>query len=207
MDAKPILDNWLSEQDYQRLGQAVADGYQACDQLMSDNTIFTHFGVGMDHRSHLIRLYVEYFLNNIPNDSAGFFSEIKPNSIKNCWHVRLYKQGLTLTSHFMGRHNYRSSARPAINRAIMAGQNEDLFADEANTIDISDDNQRAYCHIIHGGSGKPEYSILAIPNRDQKSYDATCKLHCPIPHLPKIEEVSDQILMRLKQQTNALNTK
>lgn len=205
MDAKPILDRWLDGDDYQALGQAVVNAYHGCDQVMASNLVFSEFVVGREHRSYLLGIFVQYAINNISETRPDFFQELKPNSARNCWHVRLNKNGLLLTAHFMGKKDFRKMARPAMNRALLAGRNGDLFASEASTLDICDEKGFAYCHLLHGGKYEPELSMLAIPSYDQTTIGASCPLPLPAPETAKSEEIADSVIMRLRKQANEID--
>ena len=116
MDKENLLDQFLSEEDYKNLSRAVAVGYKACDVFMMSSPVMSNFLVGMDQRSHLLSVFVEYSLTMVD----GFLYEFKQNTAKNCWHTRIQKDDLVITTHFLGRgENYRKFSRTAICREIL----------------------------------------------------------------------------------------
>jgi len=206
MNAKDILNRWLAEDDYGLLGQAVVDGYSACDEFMSKNIVFSEFALGREHRSHLLRVFVDHALNNVPLKNKSFKQELSSNKARNCWHIRLHKDGLVITSHFMGKRKFRKMARPAVNREILADMNGDLFAGESDQLDVCVESGAAYCNLLHGGRKSPDLSMLVIPNRDQaRTIGASCHLPRPSPQRAKSEEITDTVIMQLRRQASAMS--
>lgn len=200
-DAKPILSRWLVEDDYETLGQAIVNGYHGCNKLIEKNIVLSEFAVGREFRSHLLRLFIEHQLNTIPQSKNGFSQEIRPNLARNCWHVRLHKGGLIITSHFMGKNKFRKLARPAKNRIGLAGINGDLFGFNESDSNLLGYCSHLHCNLLHGGTNKPELSLLAIPTPDQKSVSAVCNLPRPSIQSAKAEEITDELVMMLREQT------
>jgi len=201
-DAKLILGKWLNEPDYPKIGQAIANGYSGCNHVMRNNVLFSSFAIGRDFRSRLLGICVEYELDKMCLELDGFSPEIAFNKAKNCLHLRIHKDGLVITSHFMGKNiaSIRSSVRIAKNRAILADRNGDLFADCFDEVDISDQTGAAYCQIMHGGFEKPVLSMLVVPNQNQHGILAKSSLPIPEPEIVSEEKIEEYVL-RLKSQT------
>ena len=201
MDAKLLLDRRLEEYDYELLGQAVVNGYKACDDLFNKNVVLGEFVLGRDYRPRLISLFVEHSLSRIAASNIGWESNIKYNDAGNCLHLRLSKEGIIFTSHFMGQKKFRPMARKAGNRESLASRNGDLFAHEASSVEFCGNNGIAYCHIRHGGKQVPEHLFLAIPNRSQSgSIGAAYELPKPSPQKIEVEEIEDEVRLELQEQ-------
>lgn len=198
MDKKNLLDRFLSEDDYNNLSKAVAVGYKACDEYMMSSPVMSNFIVGMDQRSHLISVFVEYSLTKID----GFLYEFKLNAAKNCWHTRIQKGGLVITAHFLGRGggNHRKFSRTAICREILSYRNLDLFEDESKEPDIQTD--RCYCQLLHSGFVTPKDAILAIPTRDQLRIWTSKPLSIEEPDLESVEVVREELTIKLLSNTD-----
>lgn len=201
VNAKLLLTQWLSEEDFANIGQAVANGYSGCNALMSNNIIFSAFAIGRDLRSRLLNVCVEYELDRISMNRPEFKPQIQYNNAHNCLHLRLHKDGLILTSHFMGKdfRTLRKKVRIAKNREMLADRNGDLFEEETKKIDISI-NGIAYCQVIHGGNTRPILSMLAIPTYDQLGISASCELPTPEPEIVSEEKIEEYII-KLHTQT------
>ncbi|HEY1772928.1 MAG TPA: hypothetical protein VGH91_07030 [Gammaproteobacteria bacterium] len=203
MDARPIINQWLDDDDLMALAQVTANGYLACDRLIERTPIFSSFPVGMEFRSNLLRLFVEHALLGVPDLRSSFTYEVKPNAARNCSHVCLYKGGkFALTAHFVGQHDFRDSARPAIYRSELNARNLDLFASEANLPDLANDLDTGYCHLLHGGVVRPEVLVLAIPTRNQLGVSAVLKLQCPDPNVAEAEKIEDRVQTMLREQAH-----
>lgn len=197
-DARPILKPWLEDDHYALLGQQLANAYAACDSLMRSNIIFSNFAPGIEHRSDLLGLFVQHEISKVPELVPGFYSAVELNAARNCRHLRLYKSpGFVLTAHFLGLNEFRSGARKAENRAILASANGDLFASEALLADR--DSTHVYCHLLHGGMLKPAHGTIAIPTRDQEAYVASTKLDIPEPQKAQVEEIRDEMAFKLRE--------
>lgn len=197
-NVKPIFDKYLTEEDYYALSQAVMSAYLACDQLMATNSIFTGFSVGRELRPHLLRVFVERALHLIPSTYPNFHIEITPNAAKNCSHVRLYRDNLVITSHFIGEKNFRNLGRPAINRAILASCNSDLFGEQFS-LDLSDNQEHQYFQLLHGGSSHvPEILMLIKPSTNQQQILASYILPKTESSPIKSEQIIDEFKPRLR---------
>jgi hypothetical protein len=198
VDAKPILNQWLLEDDYVLFGQTLANAYLACDNLMRSSIVLSNFAPGIEHRSDLLGIFVQHALSKVPELAQGFASSLDLNAARNCCHLRLYKQrGFVLTAHFVGTTNFRSVARKAENRAILASANYDLFENEAIRPDVSDDLSHVYCHLLHGGTVKAAHGTLAIPRRDQEGYVASTPLAIPSPQRAQTEEIKEEMAFKI----------
>ena len=197
MDKENLLDRFLSEDDYNNLSEAVAAGYKACDAYMMSSPVLSNFRVGMDQRSYLINVFVEYYLTMID----GFLYEFKQNAAKNCWHTRIQKGGLVITAHFLGRgENHRKFSRTAIYREFLSHRNYDLFEDESKEPDIQTD--RCYCQLLHSGFVTPKYAMLAIPTRDQLGIWTSKPLAIEEPDLESVEGVREELTIKLLSNTD-----
>ncbi|VAW51832.1 hypothetical protein MNBD_GAMMA06-2049 [hydrothermal vent metagenome] len=196
MDAKLILSPFLNEADYEALGSAVVTGYKACDLFMASNTAMDNFIVGMEQRSRLISVFVDHALTKI--DSFNY--EVKPNAANNCRHVRIYKEQLAITAHFLGRGKCpRKLPNKAINRAQLSERNMSLFPDDSEQPDIS--SELGYCWLLHSGFVTPRETSLAIPTRDQSSVHAITSLPLVDVEYSAIEQVREEMTIELISRT------
>ncbi len=203
MSDKTLLSKHLTEDDFVSIGEAITTGYSACDSFMQSNVVSENFLPLMDLRSRLITPFVEYSLSKL--DSFQF--EFKQNDAKNCWHIRLHRGNLTLTTHFLGRNADRKIPRKALNRAVLAGKNFDLFEDLESTNDSEDNN--SYCWIMHAGFIKPKFASLAVPTSDQKSiHGKAIELPLINANLTKVEEIREEMTFKLlstQEQNETIN--
>lgn len=185
MFAKQVLDNYLTESQYEVLGQVVSTGYSACDKWVGSSIALSEFGPGMEHRSYLLNLFVSFALVEAASNHEWLRYEIHPNAARNRQHIRAFIGSLAFTLHYAGRKAERRFARKAVNRALLADRNGDLFSQELFSPDVPlNSSDPAYCQLIHGGWQKPLVSILAIPNRDQVTH--TLKPHLLVLPEPKV---------------------
>lgn len=148
----------------------------------------------MTQRAHLINAFVQHQLWQFANQANGFTYEFKLNEAKNCWHLQIYKGGLVLTAHFLGRKSERKQARAALYRALLASRNLDLFGEDNS---ISSDTTCLYCHLLHGGWIRPEAICLAIPTFDQSNISHTMALDIPEAPLTDSEQIREEMIFRL----------
>lgn len=196
MTSKSLLDNFFSDDDYDLLGQAICKGYSACREHMRSSPVLWNFPPGRDQWSQLIRTFVEKALSDAP--IAGWYSEYPLYTQRNGRYTRFSKNGLTLTSHFVGYGtNRRDDARRAVYRAELADRNLDLFSNVEKP-KVSEQTP-TYCKILHGGYvGKiPEVAMLAIPVGDQRELLTPLKLPVTEPIDAPVEEIEDRIETRL----------
>jgi hypothetical protein len=166
MEIESVYKNYLDESDVLMLSQSVHSGYWAVDHLYKINPVFGMFKPGLDQRPRLINLFVEHNLTKI--DRPGFHYEIQKNVARNCSHVRLRKDKMTITTHFLGSTAPRKMARFAKYRMPLAGSNYDLF-DLFNNDESDKDNFEGdiYCHLYHYGLRAPSQIFLAAPRKNQ----------------------------------------
>lgn len=201
-NAKPILDQLMSEDDYLAIAEATVKAYKACDEFFQHNIVTSNFVSGMQHRSDLINAFVEHALTNVAADS-GFFFEPKPNDAKNHWHIRFHKDRLSLTSHFLGRNGKRAKARSANCRAILASRNFDLFEDE--TVPTTGNSTHIYCQLLHSGFIRPDAICLVIPTADQSNVSHSMQLPIPEPIITNQEQIREEMTLKLLSVEEAQN--
>ena len=187
-----LLDQFLSEADYKNLSTALAVGYKACDEFMMSSPVMSNFLVGMDQRSHLISVFVQYSLTKLD----GFLYEFEQNAAKNCWHTKIQKGGLVITTHFLGRgENHRKFSRTAICREILSHKNLDLFEDEGKEPDAQTDS--CYCQLLHAGFVTPKHALLVIPTRDQLGIWASKLLSIEEADRESVEIIREELTIKL----------
>ncbi|WP_374088075.1 hypothetical protein [Methylomicrobium lacus] len=191
-----FFSKYLDESDLHALSSAVHTGYWSVEHLFEVNTILGRFPPGLDQRPRLINVFVEYYLTKISN--KGFRSEIKKNHARNCNHVRLYKDDLTITQHFLGSTSPRSMARKAIYRGVLTALNYDLFS----SFEEEETDHDLYGHLYHYGLKNPEVVMLAVPDTNQGKILGKPLL---LPKIEKqqekesVEEIKDTIEHVLKE--------
>lgn len=202
MNMESVIDRKLSQRDYRVLGQAIANGYAACNKVMRGAQALSMFAPGIEHRSYLNPIFVQHALTVAANTEPDWYYAIEPNNAGNCLHVRLFiNTTCAITAHFLGRTNSRTAARPAVNRAILASMNGDLF-----------DNQQAepesathlYCHLLHAGDTKPILAVLAIPSTNQLGYyGSSVKITIPESEATPVERIADEMSISLRKDKDA----
>jgi hypothetical protein len=196
MDARMLVTRFISDDDINALALAIATGYRACAEFMSQSVVTGVFPIGTEQRPHMLRAFVDYALMRYADTRAGFYQEIRTNAANNCRHVRIYKNNLAITAHFMGRRRFRRMARSAVNRAALAARNKDLFGFESAEADVFADF--GYAQMLHGGNSNPELLILAIPTRDQRGIAVATDLDIPAPDLVAAEQIREAMSFGLK---------
>jgi hypothetical protein len=200
MDAKRILDQWLDDADYQALAQEAANAYAACDGLMSTSAVLSDFPPGRELRGYLLGPFVQHSLTNVALIRPRFNTELKANEAKNCTHLRLHKAGeLVMTAHYLGGHDLRDSARPAVNRASLASRNYDLFADD-DVPAVSEQHGPLYCQLLHGGTYQLSHLVLAIPAANQREIVASCELPIPASEPARAEQILEEMAINIRKQ-------
>lgn len=207
LDAKPILDKWLSAEEYKALSETVANAYRACDEFFHSNVVTKEFPIGAEQRSYLINCFVQHALMKLANrKNSSFFYDIKPNAAQNCSHLRIYKNKLTITTHFLGRKSDRGKARTAKFRAALSSQNLDLFSSNAPATEKMWPSDHLYCQLLHGGLIRPDAVCLAIPTIDQTNISHSMPLPIVEPELTKAEQIREEMTWNLlsppEQDTN-----
>jgi hypothetical protein len=198
MDATPIVERFLAKDDLNGLGLAISTAYKGCAVFCRNHWVTGSFPVGIEQRAHLLRAFVDHGLMRFADEREDFTHEIRPNNARNCLHVRIYKNGLALTAHFMGRKRFRRYARAARNRELLAERNTpDLFGYEDKFLDAFKDI--GYAQILHGGSwDRPVFLKLVIPTRDQARIGAHMPLPIPEPDVVVAELIREEISLKLK---------
>lgn len=194
-EAKPLIDKFLHEDDYEELSKGVCAGFASCFNLMKSNTALGNFQTGIPQWSHLVRTYVEHSIANTNIENMTY--EFRLNAARNCWHARFYKKGLAWTSHFVGGgNNKRSIARKAIYKSELATRTLSLFPDDTCTPDI--DDKLGYFQLLHAGYSRvPESITLVIPSRDQSEILAASPLPIVKPSVAMVEEVEESMHIQL----------
>ena len=200
MDATPLIAKFLTDDDLKAIGLAVSTAYKACAEFTRKNFVTGSFPVGVEQRSHLLRAFADHGLLRLADGRSEFTHEIRPNNARNCHHVRIYKNGLAMTAHFMGRNRrrFRHFARSALNREMLAFRNTpDLFGYEQAELDLFKD--MGYAQILHGGGGDiPELLKLVVPTRDQARIGAHMPLPIPAPDVVAAELIREEMDIQLK---------
>lgn len=199
MDVTSFFGRFFSREDYERIGTALSTAYRACDDLMTSSTVLSEFPPGMQVRGHLITPFVEHALTLVP----GLTYELSVNEARNHRHVRYFKHTphhgeLALTSHFLGENpeTARSGARSALNRAILAERNLDLFADTEGAATLP---THSYAWILHAGSASPREAYLALPSSSQRP-QAVMSLDLPEAEPSDVENIREQVTLSLRSQ-------
>jgi hypothetical protein len=196
MDARPLLEQFLTSEDFDAIALAIATPYRACAEFMRLNVVTSTFPIGIEQKPHLLRAFVDHSLMRMADYRAGFFQEIKWNEAHNCQHVRVFKGKLAITAHFMGRTKFRQSARHAENRMILAMRNGDLFGRDGADLDVFRDG--GYVQILHGGNASPDFLMLTIPTRDQLGVGAAMELPIPAADVVAAEMIREEMTLSLK---------
>lgn len=198
IDARPLIEQFLAKDDLEALALAVATPYKACADFMGSNVVTSSFPIGIEQKPHLLRAFIDHSLMRMADSRAGFNHEMKWNVAHNCMHIRVFKGRCAMTAHFMGRKNFRTSARHAENREILAMRNGDLFAYEGSEMDDFANN--GYVQILHGGNASPEFLMLVIPTHDQSRIGAGMELKIPAVDAAAAEVIREEMILKLKTQ-------
>ncbi len=197
LDAKPLIEQFLTEEELDAFALTVTTSYKACADFMRKSVVTSTFPIGMEQKPHLLRAFVDHSLMQMANYWSGFRHEIKWNAANNCQHVRVFKEKYVITAHFMGRKDFRQSARHAQNRMILAARNGDLFGADGTNLDVFKDG--GYIQILHGGNVSPEFLVLAIPTRDQFGIGAAMPLAIPAPDTVAAEMIHEEMALKLRK--------
>ncbi len=194
INTEKFLSQYLDESHINELGKAVCLGYKICNEIYENSGIADNFLTIWEKRAHLLTPCVEYALSRIEE----FHMEFKNNVARNCRHARFTKNKLTITAHFIGRNGERKIPKKSLNKGILAGLNGDLFENENEVADIS--NEHAYCWLLHSGYTSVKYAHLALPNRSQSNIVGSV-LNLPLidVHQSEVEEVVEQAPIELKK--------
>ena len=190
-----FLEKSLSQNELVGLSQSITNAYSAVDAFYKSTPALGAFMVGGDLRSHLLRVFVEYSLQKYADVNAGFTHEVRPNVANNCNHLRLYKNDLALTSHYMGAKCERLEARSALHKANLVERNGNLFELEESDADIF--RNIGYAQIMHGGISKPLNILINIPSRDQLTIIGTMQLAIVTENKTQVEKIIDEMPFKL----------
>ena len=193
-----FVEKFLNTTELQEISQSIANAYSAVDGFYKATPALGKFLVGEDLRPHLIRVFVEHSLQKYADTNAEFKHEVKMNAARNCNHLRLFKKGLALTSHYMGTKCERPEARKALYKVNLTERNMDLFEFESNSkIDIFQDI--AYAQIMHGGIDRPSNILINIPSQDQLSLLGSIALSVPNENKAQVEEIIEETPYKIKE--------
>lgn len=195
--AQKFIEQFLTQDDLDGISQHIASAYKATNELFRTTPALGAFLVGSDLRPHLLRVLTEYLLKQFADKNPDFSHEVRLNEARNCSHLRIYKNGLALTSHYMGAKCERPEARRALHEAHLAERNFSLFAFEENEPDICDDV--GFAHIMHGGVVKPQEILINIPNRNQTGTWGSMQLALQDEDKAAVEQILDEPPYKLKK--------
>lgn len=193
-----FLDKFLGEDEYLGISQSVVNAYSAVEGVYKATPALGAFGgIGFDLRPHLLRVFVEHSLQKYADTHNEFTHEIRLNIAKNCSHLRMYRKGLALTSHYMGAKSDRPAARRALHKINLTERNRDLFEFESSEEDVF--QNIAYAQIMHGGIIKPANILINIPTRDQFGTLGSIPLVIPTENKTQVEQIIDEIPFKIKE--------
>lgn len=192
-----FIERFLSLEELNGFSQSISNAYSAVQELYRSTPALGAFMVGGDLRPHLLRVYVEHSLQKYADTNTGFSHEIRPNFAKNCHHFRLYKNGLALTSHYMGSNCERPGGRKTLYKTNLSERNMNLFSFE----DEGADNFKniGYAQIMHGGFFRPSSILINIPSRDQTYSVGSFLLSVVGENKTQVEEILEEIPFKAHQ--------
>lgn len=193
-----FVEKFLSSEERQGISQSISNAYSAVDGIYKATPALGAFGmIGLDLRPHLLRVFVEHSLKKYADQQENFTHEIKPNTARNCSHLRLYKNGLALTAHYMGAKCERSKGRKALHKCNLSERNGNLFDYENNEQDIF--KNIGYAEIMHGGFFKPTNIIINIPSRDQNYSVGAMSIAVVCENKTEVEEIIEETPFKLNE--------
>lgn len=195
--AQLFIEKFLNDNDLHGFSQTISSAYLAVNNLYKTTPALGAFLVGSDIRPHLIRITTEHLLQKFADVNDGFTHEIRKNIAKNCNHLRLYKNGLALTSHYMGAKCERPKARKALHKAHLSQRNMELFESENNELNLF--QNIGYAEIMHGGIVKPENILINIPTRDQLDIIGSISLAVQEANKTLVEQIADEPPFTIKE--------
>ena len=175
-DAQKFIGKFLTQTELSEIPQCISNAYAAVENIYKSTPALGMFMIGFDLRPHLLRVFVEHSLQKYSDNHDAFSHEVRQNIAKNCNHLRLFKDGLAITAHYMGAKCERPEARKALYKTYLTERNGDLFEFENQEIDKF--KNIAYAQIMHGGVSKPNNILINIPSRDQLSILGSMSLFC-----------------------------
>lgn len=195
--AQLFIEKFLNDNDLHGFSQTISSAYLAVNNLYKTTPALGAFLVGSDIRPHLIRITTEHLLQKFADVNDGFTHEIRKNIAKNCNHLRLYKNGLALTSHYMGAKCERPKARKALHKAHLSQRNMELFESENSELNLF--KNIGYAEIMHGGIVKPENILINIPTRDQLDIVGSISLAVQEANKTLVEQIADEPPFTIKE--------
>lgn len=202
--AQEFIGKFLTHSELSEIPQCISNAYAAVDNVYKTTPALGMFMIGFDLRPHLLRVFVEHSLQKYSDNHDAFTHEVRPNTAKNCNHLRLYKDGLAITAHYMGAKCERPEARKALHKANLSERNGDLFAFENQETDTF--KNIAYAQIMHGGVSKPNNILINIPSRDQLSIIGSMSLIIPAEIKVQVEQIIDETPFKLKETLEELQS-
>jgi len=200
-ETQKFIHRFLSKEDLRGISQNITTAYSAVDEIYKSTPALGAFLVGADIRPHLLRIVAEHLLQQFA-DNSGFTHEVRKNVAKNCNHLRIHKNGLALTSHYMGANCERREARKALHKRNLSERNFDLFEFEDNETEFFLDI--GYAQIMHGGVISPTNIIINIPTRDQRHTLGSMSLMVVNENKALVEEILDEPPYKLKEALNEI---
>lgn len=198
-----FIERFISSEELAGISQSISNAYSAVEEVYKATPALGAFMVGADLRPHLLRVFVEHSLQKFADNNKDFNHEIRPNAARNCWHLNVYKQGLALTTHYMGANCERTEGRKAIYKTNLSERNGDLFAFEKDEIDIFD--KIGYGQIMHGGIAIPENILINIPSRDQSHSIGSMTLEIVKANKIQVEEIIEERPFKLPESIEIQN--
>ena len=192
-----FVERFLTESDLYGLSQSISTAYASVNSLYKSTPALGAFLVGADLRPHLLRVVVEHLLQKFADTNAGFTHEVRQNIARNCNHLRIYKNGLALTSSYMGAKCERPKARKALHKINLSERNRDLFEFE-NIVSNKFENC-SYAEIMHGGIYKPVNILINIPTRDQLGTLGSIELSVQDENKTLVEQILDEPPFTIKE--------
>lgn len=190
-----FLEGFLSQEEFEGISQSISNAYSAVEGVYKSTPALGAFMVGFDLRPHLLRVFVEHSLQKYADTHEEFTHEVRQNLARNCNHLRLYKNGLALTSHYMGSKCERPEARKALHKANLTERNGNLFEFENDEPDVF--KNIGYAQIMHGGVVKPINILINIPSRDQSFSVGSLPLAIVGENKIQVEEIIEEAPFKL----------
>ena len=203
-NTQKFISKFLNQDELNEIPQCIANSYSAVDSVYKATPALGMFMIGFDLRPHLLRVFVEHSLQKYADNHNTFTHEVRPNAANNCNHLRLYKDGLAITAHYMGAKCERPEARKALHKINLSERNRDLFEFEKQEIDAF--KNIAYAQIMHGGVSKPNNILINIPSRDQLTIIGSMSLIIPAENKAQVEEILDETPFKLKETLEELQS-
>lgn len=203
-NTQKFISKFLSQDELNEIPQCIANAYSAVDSVYKATPALGMFMIGFDLRPHLLRVFVEHSLQKYADNHNTFTHEVRPNAANNCNHLRLYKDGLAITAHYMGAKCERPEARKALHKMNLSERNGDLFEFEKQEIDAF--KNIAYAQIMHGGVSKPNNILINIPSRDQLTIIGSMSLIIPAENKAQVEKIIDETPFKLKETLEELQS-